>query len=595
MLGIVTSTSVRNGDTLSVRRDVWQRFTLLLDQKKHNTAFRSKTGATATATATTTTPSAPSGSQGLSRLFEGTTAYRDLHFVVLDSLVSPWREWAALHETLSVRRAGMGCPGVGGLLLTSTLLVGPSACRPTEEQEQEQEQEQALEQEQEQEDGKGWKETSLIARGRCTPPQAAPPSTRALGWLETADLDDACASPSLSPSPTNASFSPCASSSPFGHTAPPKTTERVSDADGNTNDKNQNNKTNHSRPNPPVVPVATEGGPVRPRLLGLPGSYAAILRQRYNASQLRAIEDAIAEDGEGVADSTTTDSSSSSTNRKQSCGFSLVVGPPGTGKTSTVLGILNSLHVRQYNKYYAKVLEVLLGQEGSILQQQRRQREWFNLVIQLSAHKPRILVTAPSNVAVIPTNDSYKSLFLLVSVSSRFPFYPMPVSSSSARPSRLHTPHSTTLFLPSCSLLLVHKLPRALLFFAQVDNILERLMLAGFLDGTGARYNPTLLRLGGGKAARVAAVSLEDSVAAVARLPTSECKDRMESAAAKLNAMLTGVVHLQALCRVLTLAFAPSAEFGLPGGWELRVDPTTACPYWVDHVNQVRSRFPTFL
>ena len=34
------------------------------------------------------------------------------------------------------------------------------------------------------------------------------------------------------------------------------------------------------------------------------------------------------------------------------------IGPPGTGKTTTLKGLLNSLHLREYNRYYNAVLDV---------------------------------------------------------------------------------------------------------------------------------------------------------------------------------------------------------------------------------------------
>jgi senataxin len=38
-------------------------------------------------------------------------------------------------------------------------------------------------------------------------------------------------------------------------------------------------------------------------------------------------------------------------------GFTLIKGPPGTGKTTTLCGLLNSLHLRQYNLYFKSLLE----------------------------------------------------------------------------------------------------------------------------------------------------------------------------------------------------------------------------------------------
>ena len=38
-------------------------------------------------------------------------------------------------------------------------------------------------------------------------------------------------------------------------------------------------------------------------------------------------------------------------------GFVLIKGPPGTGKTTTLLALLNSLYLREYNTYYETLLK----------------------------------------------------------------------------------------------------------------------------------------------------------------------------------------------------------------------------------------------
>ena len=98
------------------------------------------------------------------------------------------------------------------------------------------------------------------------------------------------------------------------------------------------------------------------------------IKDAYNASQVEAISAV-----------TTT-----------SAGVTLIKGPPGTGKTTTVVGAINALHIRAMNEYHAGVAELAellskgrLGKEDI----QGRYREAVG-------RKPRLLVTAPSNGAV---------------------------------------------------------------------------------------------------------------------------------------------------------------------------------------------------
>jgi hypothetical protein len=71
-------------------------------------------------------------------------------------------------------------------------------------------------------------------------------------------------------------------------------------------------------------------------------------------------------------------------------GFTLIKGPPGTGKTTTLKGLLNSLHLREYNRYYNAVLDVA----------RRPDHETATAWASIGREKPHILVAAPSNIAV---------------------------------------------------------------------------------------------------------------------------------------------------------------------------------------------------
>lgn len=71
------------------------------------------------------------------------------------------------------------------------------------------------------------------------------------------------------------------------------------------------------------------------RLDSLGAAYVEWLTKSFNDSQLEAITAAATSDG-----------------------FTLIKGPPGTGKTTTLKGLLNSLHLREYSRYYNAVLDV---------------------------------------------------------------------------------------------------------------------------------------------------------------------------------------------------------------------------------------------
>ncbi|KAI2502085.1 hypothetical protein MHU86_12404 [Fragilaria crotonensis] len=60
--------------------------------------------------------------------------------------------------------------------------------------------------------------------------------------------------------------------------------------------------------------------------------FTAYAQHKFNPSQLMAISASASDYGDG--------------------GFTLIKGPPGTRKTTTLVAILNSLHIRQFNKYY---------------------------------------------------------------------------------------------------------------------------------------------------------------------------------------------------------------------------------------------------
>ena len=234
--------------------------------------------------------------------------------------------------------------------------------------------------------------------------------------------------------------------------------------------------------------------------LGLTLKYLSVLKQRYNSSQLDAIQKSLG-----------------------SSGFTLIQGPPGTGKTFTILGILNSFHIREYNKYYRMAVEVFLSDEGIRCRNSKNSESWLKLISKISKSKPHILAVAPSNVAV--------------------------------------------------------------------DNLVQRIMEKGFIDGRGGRYNPTILRLGMGRGCKVKSVSLEDTLEEEQAYFDDENNTHNFSKDIEkhINSLILQIFSVQTYLINLKLAFKAHP---LPVGWELRVAEGTGIPYWIDHINRVSSPIP---
>ena len=89
-------------------------------------------------------------------------------------------------------------------------------------------------------------------------------------------------------------------------------------------------------------PLSTHGGS---NTLGI--GFRIWVKSKFNNSQQEAINAASREYGSG--------------------GFSLVKGPPGTGKTTTLAALVNALHLKQYQRYYSEIENITLSRFEEIV------------------------------------------------------------------------------------------------------------------------------------------------------------------------------------------------------------------------------------
>jgi senataxin len=156
------------------------------------------------------------------------------------------------------------------------------------------------------------------------------------------------------------------------------------------------------KPSPEQFPNYGEQTPTVPDCFT--PSFAGHLHRSFNAPQLAAIHWAAMHTAAGT---------SSGVKRQDPWPFTLVQGPPGTGKTHTVWGMLNVIHLVQYQQYYTSLLKKLAPESykqvnesssdnivsGSIDEVlQNMDQNLFRTLPKLCA-KPRMLVCAPSNAA----------------------------------------------------------------------------------------------------------------------------------------------------------------------------------------------------
>ncbi|KAI3996388.1 hypothetical protein MKX01_026856 [Papaver californicum] len=157
------------------------------------------------------------------------------------------------------------------------------------------------------------------------------------------------------------------------------------------------------KPSPEQFPKYEQPPPAMPECFTQ--NFVDHLHRSFNGPQLGAIQWAAMHTAAGT--------SSGSAKRQDPWPFTLVQGPPGTGKTHTVWGMLNVIHLVQYQHYYTALLKKLapesykqntesssenvsMGSIDEVLQSM--DQNLFRTLPKLCP-KPRMLVCAPSNAA----------------------------------------------------------------------------------------------------------------------------------------------------------------------------------------------------
>ncbi|KAI5072004.1 hypothetical protein GOP47_0012110 [Adiantum capillus-veneris] len=159
-------------------------------------------------------------------------------------------------------------------------------------------------------------------------------------------------------------------------------------------------------PKPEHFPRYEEEPPAMPECFTQP--FVQHLHRNFNTPQLTAIKWAAMHTAAGSS------SSNGAGKRQDLWPFTLVQGPPGTGKTHTVWGMLNVIHLVQYQRYYAALLKKLapesLKAEEPVPENSSCHGGGLDDVLQKMDQnlarslpklcpKPRMLVCAPSNAA----------------------------------------------------------------------------------------------------------------------------------------------------------------------------------------------------
>jgi senataxin len=178
-------------------------------------------------------------------------------------------------------------------------------------------------------------------------------------------------------------------------------------------------------------------------------------------------------------------------------------------QTTTLICLLNALHIRQFNQYYQSVKDIV---DVKNTQSTGATKEALTNAAKM---KPRLLVCAPSNNAI--------------------------------------------------------------------DNVIQKIMEGGFIDGAGGRYNPSIVRVGIGQSDGVKDVSLASKVNEL--MAEMEDPGKIQDAVAGCKSELSRLqIEIHSFrCRLMAMLRA--CDYPLPTEWEIRCDDALKITF-VNHLER---------
>lgn len=122
---------------------------------------------------------------------------------------------------------------------------------------------------------------------------------------------------------------------------------------------------------------------------------------------------------------------------------------------------------------------------------------------------------------------------------------------------------------------------------AAVDNIILKIMEDGFVDGSGMRYNPSMIRVGVGQSSAVASISLESKINQIlSEVDIGQVESAIAGYRMELQRITADIANLRRRCHTISEA----TQWPLGKDWEIRIDEesfdqTRRC-FFVNHKTQ---------